>query len=59
MLLYLVVRIPTLLVCRKSAVNLWADIAETMPKYLRPQLEQIFQLALKMIGNEELGKKNQ
>jgi hypothetical protein len=30
-----------------------------MPKYLRPQLEQIFQLALKMIGNEELGKKNQ
>ena len=38
--------------CLKSLI----DIAEAMPKYLRPQLEQIFQLCLKMIENEELGE---
>jgi len=30
------------------------DIAENMPKFLRPQLEQIFALCLKMLGNNDL-----
>jgi len=33
--------------CLKSLI----DIAESMPKFLRPQLEPIFSLCLKMIGN--------
>jgi len=37
--------------CLKSLI----DIAETMPKYLRPQVTELFGLCLKMIGNEELG----
>ena len=32
--------------CIKSII----DVAETMPKYLRPQLEQIFALCLKMVS---------
>merc|ERR1719400_1205063 len=36
--------------CLKSLI----DIAESMPKFLRPQLEQIFGLCLKMISNSEL-----
>ena len=36
--------------CLKSLI----DIAESMPKFLRPQLEQIFALCLKMIGNQDL-----
>ena len=36
--------------CLKSII----DIAESMPKYLRPQLEQIFALCLKMVGNTDL-----
>lgn len=36
--------------CVKSII----DIAEAMPKYLRPQLVQIFDLCLKMIGNSDL-----
>ena len=32
--------------CLKSII----DVAEAMPKYLRPQLEQIFQLCLRMVG---------
>ena len=36
--------------CLKSII----DIAESMPKYLRPQLEQIFGLCLKMVGNTDL-----
>jgi len=36
--------------CVKSII----DIAEAMPKYLRPQLVQIFDLCLKMIGNADL-----
>lgn len=36
--------------CLKSII----DIAESMPKYLRPQLEQIFQLCLKMVANTDL-----
>jgi len=36
--------------CLKSII----DIAESMPKYLRPQLVQIFELCLKMIGNTDL-----
>ncbi|XP_023336717.1 importin-5 [Eurytemora carolleeae] len=38
--------------CLKTLI----DITETMPKFLRPQLEQIFQLCLKMVLNEELGE---
>jgi len=38
--------------CLKSLI----DIAEAMPKYLRPQLAEIFSLCLKMVGNEELGE---
>ena len=34
--------------CLKSLI----DIAESMPKFLRPQLEQIFGLCLKMINNQ-------
>ena len=30
------------------------DIAENMPKFLRPQLEQIFALCLKMLGRESI-----
>ena len=36
--------------CLKSLI----DIAESMPKFLRPQLEQIFSLCLKMMSNTEL-----
>ena len=36
--------------CLKSLI----DIAESMPKFLRPQLEQIFSLCLRMIGNTDL-----
>jgi len=36
--------------CLKSII----DIAEAMPKYLRPQLPQIFEMCLKMIGNTDL-----
>jgi len=36
--------------CLKSII----DIAEAMPKYLRPQLVQIFELCLKMVSNTEL-----
>merc|ERR1719228_1166318 len=36
--------------CIKSII----DVAETMPKYLRPQLEQIFALCLKMLSNADL-----
>merc|ERR1719225_1448209 len=36
--------------CLKSLI----DIAESMPKFLRPQLEQIFGLCLKMINNQDL-----
>ena len=36
--------------CLKSII----DVAETMPKYLRPQLEQIFALCLKMLANTDL-----
>jgi len=36
--------------CLKSII----DIAESMPKYLRPQLVQIFDLCLKMVGNTDL-----
>jgi len=36
--------------CIKSII----DVAETMPKYLRPQLEQIFALCLKMLANNDL-----
>jgi len=36
--------------CLKSII----DIAEAMPKYLRPQLVQIFELCLKMVANSEL-----
>lgn len=38
--------------CVKSLI----DVAETMPKYLRPQLDQIFQLCLRMMTNEDLGE---
>jgi len=38
--------------CLKSLI----DISEAMPKFLRPQLDQIFQLCLKMVVNEELGE---
>ena len=38
--------------CLKTLI----DISEAMPKYLRPQLEQIFQLCLKMVENEDLGE---
>jgi len=37
-----------------AALKAVIDIAETMPKYLRPALVQIFELCLKMIGNAEL-----
>ena len=40
----------------EACVKALIDIAETMPKYLRPQLEQIFQLCLKMMSNEDLGR---
>ena len=30
------------------------DVAENMPKFLRPQLEQIFALCLKMLGRESI-----
>ena len=36
--------------CLKSLI----DIAESMPKFLRPQLEQIFGLCMKMISNNDL-----
>merc|ERR1712106_410482 len=36
--------------CLKSII----DVAEAMPKYLRPQLEQIFALCLKMLSNNDL-----
>ena len=36
--------------CLKSLI----DIAESMPKFLRPQLEQIFGLCLKMMSNADL-----
>jgi len=36
--------------CLKSII----DIAEAMPKYLRPQLVQIFELCLKMVSNTDL-----
>ena len=37
--------------CLKSLI----DVAEAMPKFLRPQLAEIFALCLKMVTNEELG----
>jgi len=36
--------------CLKSII----DVAEAMPKYLRPQLEQIFAMCLKMLSNADL-----
>lgn len=38
--------------CLKSLI----DVAEAMPKFLRPQLAEIFALCLKMVTNEELGE---
>ena len=38
--------------CLKSLI----DVAEAMPKFLRPQLAEIFSLCLKMVTNEELGE---
>jgi len=37
-----------------AALKALIDIAETMPKYLRPALVKIFELCLKMIGNTEM-----
>jgi len=38
--------------CLKTLI----DLSEAMPKYLRPQLTDIFQLCLKMVVNEDLGE---
>jgi len=38
--------------CLKTLI----DLSESMPKFLRPQLTDIFQLCLKMVVNEELGE---
>lgn len=36
--------------CLKAII----DVAEAMPKFLRPQLEQIFAMCLRMVGNTDL-----